>query len=288
MKSNNHIDAHTLAELVSTGLAEDLAYGADVTSRATIATEHRSVGVIRPRQPGVVVGDAVPAEVMRQVATGPFHVEVLVDDGARVEPGQDIIRIEAVTLDLLAGERTMLNLMSHLSGIATHTAQWVDAIAGTQAQVRDSRKTLPGYRLLQKYAVSKGGGVNHRMGLGDAALIKDNHVAATGSVVAALEAVRKQYPDLLCEVEVDTFKQLEQILPLKPEAVLVDNFAPADVRRAVTLRDEVSPDTKIEASGRLSLEVAADYAATGVDYLAVGALTHSAPILDLGLDFIDA
>jgi nicotinate-nucleotide pyrophosphorylase (carboxylating) len=178
----------------------------------------------------------------------------------------------------------MLNLICHLSGIATTTAAWVEAVSDTKAQVRDTRKTLPGMRALQKYAVRIGGGVNHRLGLGDAALIKDNHVAAAGSVVEALRAVREAAPDLPCEVEVDSLEQLDEVLPEKPELILLDNFPAWQTQIAVQRRDSRAPAVLLESSGGLSLETAADYAGTGVDYLAVGALTHSVRVLDIGLD----
>ena len=178
----------------------------------------------------------------------------------------------------------MLNLLCHLSGVATATAAWVDEVSGTKAKIRDTRKTVPGLRALQKYAVRVGGGVNHRMGLGDAALIKDNHVAAAGSVVAALRAVRAAAPGLPCEVEVDSLEQLDEVLAEEPESVLLDNFPLWQTQSAVQRRDSRAPAIRLESSGGLSLETAGDYAGTGVDYLAVGALTHSARILDIGLD----
>lgn len=178
----------------------------------------------------------------------------------------------------------MLNLVCHLSGIATATAAWVDAVRGTKPKIRDTRKTLPGLRALQKYAVRVGGGVNHRLGLGDAALIKDNHVAAAGSVVAALRAVRAAAPDLPCEVEVDSLEQLDDVLTEEPELVLLDNFAIWQTQTAVQRRDARAPAVLLESSGGLTLDTAAAYAGTGVDYLAVGALTHSVRALDIGLD----
>jgi nicotinate-nucleotide pyrophosphorylase (carboxylating) len=194
------------------------------------------------------------------------------------------LTVEAQMLGLLTAERTLLNLVCHLSGIATATAAWVDAVHGTKAKIRDTRKTLPGLRALQKYAVRVGGGVNHRLGLGDAALIKDNHVAAAGSVVAALRAVRAAAPDLPCEVEVDSLEQLDEVLNEGAELVLLDNFPVWQTQIAVQRRDARAPATKLESSGGLSLATAADYAGTGVDYLAVGALTHSVQVLDIGLD----
>jgi len=198
--------------------------------------------------------------------------------------GAALLTVDAPTCGLLTAERTMLNLVCHLSGIATTTAAWVDAVAGTKAAIRDTRKTLPGLRALQKYAVRIGGGVNHRMGLGDAALIKDNHVAAAGSVLAALGAVRDVAPDLPCEVEVDSLEQLEEVLGEDVELVLLDNFEVWRTQIAVQRRDSRAPGVRLESSGGLSLQNAAAYAGTGVDYLAVGALTHSIRALDIGLD----
>jgi nicotinate-nucleotide pyrophosphorylase (carboxylating) len=185
---------------------------------------------------------------------------------------------------LLTAERTALNLLCHLSGVASLTARWVEEVRGTGCAIRDTRKTLPGLRLLEKYAVRCGGGVNHRLGLGDAVLIKDNHVAAAGSVTAAYEAARAAAPDLPCEVEVDDLAGLDEALACKAELVLLDNFSVADCAEAVRRVRAIGGDTKLEASGGLTLDVARAYAETGVDYLAVGGLTHSAPALDLGLD----
>jgi nicotinate-nucleotide pyrophosphorylase (carboxylating) len=205
-------------------------------------------------------------------------------DGDRVESGAAVLRLEAGTQGLLTAERTLLNLVCHLSGIASATRQWIEAVAGTSAVVRDTRKTLPGLRALQKYAVRVGGGQNHRMGLGDAALIKDNHVAAAGSVIAALNAVKTAAPDLPCEVEVDSLEQLDDVLAAQAELVLLDNLPVWQTQIAVQRRDARAPGVKLESSGGLSLENARAYAATGVDYLAVGALTHSVRALDIGLD----
>ncbi len=279
------VDPEDVDRLIAQALDEDLTYGPDITSRATVPAEHRSSARIVSRRPGTIAGLFVVDRVLRQVATSDFRVEEVAPDGTRVGPGDVVAHIEAGTRDLLTAERTLLNLLTHLSGIASATAQWVDAVEGTGARIRDSRKTLPGLRLLQKYAVTVGGGVNHRLGLGDRALIKDNHVIAAGGVLAAFRAVREQFPDKWCEIEVDTLEQLDQLLPEKPDEILLDNFEPWMVQVAVQRRDAVSPDTLLEASGGLTLDVAADYARTGVDFLAVGSLTHSAPALDLGLDF---
>jgi nicotinate-nucleotide pyrophosphorylase (carboxylating) len=205
-------------------------------------------------------------------------------DGDRVGPGDVVLRATGPVRRLLTVERTTLNLLCHLSGVATLTRRWVDAVAGTGAAIRDTRKTSPGLRSLEKYAVRCGGGVNHRMGLWDAALVKDNHVAAAGGVAAAFAAVRQRFPGLPVEVECDTVEQVAEVIEAGADLVLLDNMAPDELRRSVELaRDR---GVRTEASGGLSLEGAREVAATGVDYLAVGALTHSAPVLDLGLDLV--
>ena len=267
------------------GLDEDLRYGPDVTTEATVPADATTVGALVAREPGVAAGVDVALLVLDEVL-GPDGYRVLdrVADGTRLDKGQCLLRVEAPTCGLLTAERTLLNLVCHLSGIATATAAWVDAVEGTGARIRDTRKTLPGLRALQKYAVRVGGGVNHRMGLGDAALIKDNHVAAAGSVVAALRAVRAAAPDLPCEVEVDTLEQLDEVLDEDVQLILLDNFPVWQTQTAVQRRDTRAPGVKLESSGGLALENAAEYAGTGVDYLAVGALTHSVRVLDVGLD----
>jgi nicotinate-nucleotide pyrophosphorylase (carboxylating) len=270
---------------ISRALAEDLRYGPDVTTSATVPDGATTTASLITREPGVIAGVDVALLVLDEVlGAGGYRVLDRVEDGARLQPGAPALTVEARMLGLLTAERTLLNLVCHLSGIATATAGWVDAVHGTNAKIRDTRKTLPGLRILQKYAVRVGGGVNHRLGLGDAALIKDNHVAAAGSVVAALRAVRAAAPDLPCEVEVDSLEQLDEILDEKAELVLLDNFPVWQTQIAVQRRDARAPETKLESSGGLSLETAADYAGTGVDYLAVGALTHSVRVLDIGLD----
>ena len=270
---------------ISRALDEDLRYGPDVTTAATVPDGSRTTASLITRAPGVVAGVDIALLVLDEVlgADG-YRVLNRVDDGARLQPGAALLTVEAQMVGLLTAERTLLNLVCHLSGIATATAAWVDAVAGTNAKIRDTRKTLPGLRALQKYAVRVGGGVNHRLGLGDAALIKDNHVAAAGSVVAALRAVRAAAPDLPCEVEVDSLEQLDEVLAERAELVLLDNFPVWQTQIAVQRRDARAAATKLESSGGLSLETAAEYAGTGVDYLAVGALTHSARVLDIGLD----
>jgi nicotinate-nucleotide pyrophosphorylase (carboxylating) len=267
------------------GLDEDLRFGPDITTLSTVSADAMTTAGMITRENGVAAGIDIALLVLDEVlgADG-YRVIGRAEDGDRLNPGDALLTLEAETRGLLTAERTMLNLVCHLSGIATATADWVAEVDGTKAKIRDTRKTLPGLRALQKYAVRVGGGVNHRMGLGDAALIKDNHVAAAGSVVAALRAVREAAPDLPCEVEVDSLEQLDAILAEDVELVLLDNFAVWETQIAVQRRDTRAPRMKLESSGGLSLQSAAAYAGTGVDYLAVGALTHSVRILDIGLD----
>ncbi|MGB3772414.1 MAG: carboxylating nicotinate-nucleotide diphosphorylase [Rhodococcus sp. (in: high G+C Gram-positive bacteria)] len=278
------VDRDEIVAVVQRALDEDLRYGPDVTTLATVGENARTRASVVSRACGTVAGVDVAMIVLDEVV-GKYDTLHRVADGTRVEPGDAVLTVEAPTRALLTAERTMLNLMCHLSGIATATSAWVDAVSGTQCTVRDSRKTLPGLRALQKYAVRAGGGSNHRMGLGDAALIKDNHVVAAGSVLAALEAVRRAAPDIPCEVEVDTLEQLDEVLAENVDLVLLDNFPLWQTQMAVQRRDRTSPSTRLESSGGLTLDSAAEYAGTGVDFLAVGALTHSVTVLDLGLDF---
>jgi nicotinate-nucleotide pyrophosphorylase (carboxylating) len=272
-------------DIIRRGLEEDLRYGPDITTSATVPAGAVAAASMVPRDPGVIAGIDIALLVLDEVlGAGGYQVLDRVQDGARLQAGSPVLTLRAETRGLLTAERTMLNLICHLSGIATATAAWVDAVDGTKAKIRDTRKTLPGLRALQKYAVRVGGGVNHRMGLGDAALIKDNHVAAAGSVVDALRAVRDAAPGLPCEVEVDSLEQLDEVLVEKPELILLDNFPVWQTQMAVQRRDARAPAVLLESSGGLSLDTAATYAATGVDFLAVGALTHSVRVLDIGLD----
>ncbi|ORX08062.1 carboxylating nicotinate-nucleotide diphosphorylase [Mycolicibacillus trivialis] len=271
--------------VIGRALDEDLRYGPDITTLATVEEGAMATASLVTRAPGVIAGVDLALVVLHEVL-GPegFRIVDRIEDGARVDAGAPLLTVEALTLGLLTAERTLLNLVCHLSGVATATAAWVDAVSGTKARIRDTRKTLPGLRALQKYAVRVGGGVNHRMGLGDAALIKDNHVAAAGSVVAALRAVRETAPTVPCEVEVDSLEQLDEVLAEEVELVLLDNFPVWQTQVAVQRRDTRAPGVLLESSGGLELDTAAEYAATGVDYLAVGALTHSVRVLDIGLD----
>jgi nicotinate-nucleotide pyrophosphorylase (carboxylating) len=275
-------DPGDLLRVVRTALAEDLRYGPDATTAATVPADAVAIGAFTPRAGGVLAGVVAVRVVLAEVLGD--DVEVLDErpDGSRVRAGEPALVVRAPVRGLLTAERTALNLLCHLSGVATATASWVDAVAGTGARIRDTRKTLPGLRLLEKYAVRCGGGVNHRLGLGDAVLIKDNHVAAAGSVGAALERARAAAPDLPCEVEVDSLDQLDDVLALGAELVLLDNFTVAQTAEAVRRRG--SAPTLLESSGGLALANARAYAGTGVDFLAVGALTHSVTALDVGLD----
>lgn len=273
------------AALVAIALDEDLRYGPDATTEATVPADATAVGAFTARSPGVLAGIPVALAVLDAVlGVEGYAVLASRQDGDRIGPGEVALAVRGPVRGLLTAERTALNLLCHLCGVATATAQWVDAVAGTGAGIRDTRKTLPGLRLLEKYAVRCGGGVNHRLGLGDALLVKDNHVAAAGSVGAALVAARAHAPDLPCEVEVDTLDQLDEVLALGAELVLLDNFSVADTAEAVRRRGSLP--TGLESSGGLRLENARAYAETGVDYLAVGALTHSVTALDLGLDLV--
>jgi nicotinate-nucleotide pyrophosphorylase (carboxylating) len=273
-----------VASVIDLALTEDLRDGPDVTTTSTVPIDQMSRSAITPRQPGVLAGGPVALAVFDMVIGSAGSCRQLVPDGATLVPGEPALTLTGPTQGILIGERTALNLLTHLSGIATVTRSWVDAVAGTGTQIRDTRKTLPGLRALEKYAVRCGGGVNHRMSLGDAALIKDNHVAAAGSVRAAIKAVRSRNASILLEVEVDTLDQFDEAVAAGAELVLLDNFSTADTAEAVRRVRAASARVLLEASGGLTLERAAEVAATGVDFLAVGALTHSAPALDLGLD----
>jgi nicotinate-nucleotide pyrophosphorylase (carboxylating) len=243
---------------------------------------------ITPRVAGVLAGAPVALAVFDAVQGAGYEVLGCAEDGGELAPGRPALILRGPVRGLLTAERTALNFLCHLSGIATATARWVAAVAGTGAVLRDSRKTLPGLRELEKYAVRCGGGQNHRMGLGDSVLIKDNHVQAAGSVAAAMAAVRARAAGLHCEVEVDDLAQLAEALRAGAAEVLLDNFTVAQCAEAVRMVREAGTATRLEASGGLTLPTARAYAETGVDYLAVGALTHSSPFLDLGMDLATA
>ncbi|WP_327402222.1 carboxylating nicotinate-nucleotide diphosphorylase [Streptomyces sp. NBC_01288] len=279
------LDPLEVEDIANVAIQEDLAGGVDVTTIATIPEEAVATADFTAREAGVVAGLRVAEAVVSVVCTDEFEVERHVEDGDRVEAGQKLLSVTTRTRDLLTAERSALNILCRLSGIATATRAWADALEGTKAKVRDTRKTTPGLRSLEKYAVRSGGGVNHRMSLSDAALVKDNHVVAAGGVAQAFKAVREAFPDVPIEVEVDTLHQLRDVLDAGADLILLDNFTPGECAEAVGI---VDGRAALEASGRLTLDNAKAYADTGVDYLAVGALTHSAPILDIGLDLREA
>lgn len=279
------LDVDEVTSLIALAIAEDLDGGVDVTTVSTVPMDHRSTMHLTARKPGVVSGAIVAAAVFDLVSQHNADIDIEIPDGVEVEAGQVIVRATGSTLALLTAERTALNFLCHLSGIATATRQWVQLLEGTDTKVRDTRKTTPGMRKMEKYAVSCGGGVNHRMSLSDGALIKDNHIVAAGGVVAAFDAVRRKFPEIPVEVEVDSLEQLHEVVAAGADLVLLDNFTVEQVRAAVEWN---AGRAKLEASGGITLETARAYAQTGVDYIAVGALTHSAPILDIGADLFDA
>jgi nicotinate-nucleotide pyrophosphorylase (carboxylating) len=277
------LDPAEVERIVQTALDEDLRYGPDVTTTATAPAGATAAGSVVARRPGVVAGLPVARAVLELAGLSPEMAVAGRADGDRVGPGTEVLRIQAPLRQLLTAERTLLNFLTHLSGVATATRAWADALDGTRCVVRDTRKTLPGLRALEKYAVRCGSGQNHRMGLGDAALIKDNHVVAAGSITKAIEAVRAAAPGLPLEVECDTLDQVQEALDAGAQLILLDNMDLPELRAAVAMAAGY-PGVKLEASGGLRLADARAVAETGVDYVAVGGLTHSAPALDLGLD----
>lgn len=273
--SPNHV-----FQQVKDAISEDLVGGEDLTSMATITPSQVSTGEFVTRTAGVISGLHVAAAVLEYC--GVNHYEVLVDEGAKVSAGKVLISIQGNTQKILLAERTALNFLSHLSGISTLTSKWVAELNGTNCEIRDTRKTTPGLRSLEKFATRMGGAVNHRLALSESALIKDNHIAAAGGITAAFNAIKKMYPGKFIEIEVDSLEQLKEALGLKPELILLDNMSVEMCQEAVAI---ASSKVKLEASGGLTIENAKAYANTGVNYLAVGSLTHSSPALDIGLDF---
>lgn len=280
------LDPAAVVAFVRAAIDEDLNGGEDVTSVATIDPAATSVADFVVRGNGVIAGVPVLRATVESML-GTATIETYVHDGDRVERGTIVATVRAATIELLTVERTALNLLCRLSGVATHTRNWVDALNGTNTRVRDTRKTTPGMRDLEKYAVRCGGGVNHRRGLSDAVLIKDNHVLAAGGVGAALDAVHRRFADraLVVQTEIDRLDQLDEALDHGANQILLDNMSVADMRVAVERVRSRHSNVLLEASGGLTLSNAADIAATGVDFIAVGALTHSSPILDIALDF---
>ena len=279
------LDPGDTERTVRGALDEDFRYGPDLTSAATAAPGVSAAVVAVARQPGVLAGLPVALAVLDAAGIPPADAETLLSDGSRIDSGTEVLRITGPLREMLGAERTLLNFLTHLSGVATATLAWVDAVAGTGCTVRDTRKTTPGLRQLEKYAVRCGGGVNHRMGLGDAALVKDNHVAVAGGVVQAIRATRAVAPHLPLEVECDTLGQVREALAEGTGLLLLDNMSVTDLHAAVRLARRY-PQVRLEASGGLNLDTARAVAETGVDYVAVGALTHSSAALDIGLDMV--
>ncbi|GDX22555.1 nicotinate-nucleotide diphosphorylase [Actinomycetes bacterium] len=271
----------SIGNLIKLAIAEDLAGGSDVTSNATVSPEQISTAEFRNRQPGVISGLLVAVAVLEYCGINDY--ELLISEGDFALANSALIRVKGNTRAILLAERTALNFLGRLSGISTLTKVWVREVSEFKTKIRDTRKTTPGYRELEKFAVRMGGGSNHRMSLSDAALIKDNHVQAAGGTASAFNEVLTKNPNLPIEIEVDTIAQLNEILNLNVDLALLDNMSPDQCRAAVAL---VAGKFKLEASGGITLENAKSYAAAGVDYLAIGALTHSATNLDIGLDFL--
>ena len=276
------LDPRAVYDDVVGALDEDLPGGAeDVTSAATIPADQKRSAVLAAREPGVVAGLGIAALVFHCVLGDDVEVTDRLPDGTTVAAGDVVMRVAGPARGLLTAERTALNFASHLSGVATATSRWVQALEGTRARVLDTRKTLPNYRALQKYAVRCGGGVNHRFSLADMAMVKDNHVVAAGGVVAAFDAVRRAHPDIPVEVEVTDLEQLRELLDAGCERILLDNMTDEQMAEAVRITDGRAT---LEASGGLTLERARAVAATGVDFISVGALTHSVVVFDIGMD----
>jgi nicotinate-nucleotide pyrophosphorylase (carboxylating) len=273
------LDSKSLENLIRVAIIEDLAGASDVTSVSTIPEQQSAVAEFWSRKPGVIAGIPVICAVLE--ICGITDYEIKKSDGEVVSANSLLLIARGNTRALLLAERSALNFIGRLSGIATLTKSWVDEVADTKVAIRDTRKTTPGLRELEKYAVRMGGGMNHRFSLSDAALIKDNHVLAAGGVAKAFQLVKEKFPNLPLEVEVDSLQQLREVVEAGADLVLLDNMSIEECRAAVEI---VSGRAKLEASGGLILSNAHAYAKTGVDYLAVGALTHSAPVLDIGLD----
>jgi nicotinate-nucleotide pyrophosphorylase (carboxylating) len=282
--------ANAATTLTRMSLTEDLRDVGDLTCLSTISAALMATVQIVSRESGVVSGLPLIPIVFRELDSN-VQAVIPVQDGDRIHRGTIVASLTGPVRTLLTGERTILNFMTHLSGIASRTALFVDAISGTRASILDTRKTLPGYRALQKYAVRCGGGVNHRMGLYDGVLIKDNHLAARGdSACASAVADARRFMiasgrNSSIEIEVDTLEQLLDALKEKPEIVLLDNMSPDLLREAVSLRDQYGPTTLLEASGGITLQTVRSVAETGVERISIGGLTHSSPALDLGFDW---
>lgn len=275
------ISPNEISKLIASALVEDLGGGVDITSTSTIEENTNSVANFVARKNGVVAGLYVAAAVLESCNLK--EIKVLANEGAQVKAGQVVIEVRGNTRSILLAERTALNFLTHLSGIATQTKVWVDSISGTSAKIRDTRKTNPGLRTLEKFAVRMGGGINHRMSLSDEGLIKDNHIAAAGDIKLAAQNFKKNFPGKKLEIEIDDLSQLADAIASEADLIMLDNFSLEDCQAAV---QQINGAKKIEVSGGITLENVREFAQTGIDYIAIGAITHSAPALDFGLDFV--
>lgn len=275
------ISPNEISKLIASALVEDLGGGVDITSTTTIKESANSVANFVARKNGVVAGLYVAAAVLESCNLK--EIKVLANEGAQVKAGQVVIEVRGNTRSILLAERTALNFLTHLSGIATQTKVWVDSISGTMAKIRDTRKTNPGLRTLEKFAVRMGGGTNHRMSLSDEGLIKDNHIAAAGDIKLAAQNFKKNFPGKKLEIEIDDLSQLADVIASEADLIMLDNFSLEDCQAAV---QQINGAKKIEVSGGITLENVREFAQTGIDYIAIGAITHSAPALDFGLDFV--
>ena len=275
------ISPNEISKLIASALVEDLGGGVDITSTTTIKESANSVANFVARKNGVVAGLYVAAAVLESCNLK--EIKVLANECAQVKAGQVVIEVRGNTRSILLAERTALNFLTHLSGIATQTKVWVDSISGTSAKIRDTRKTNPGLRTLEKFAGRMGGGTNHRMSLSDEGLIKDNHIAAAGDIKLAAQNFKKNFPGKKLEIEIDDLSQLADVIASEADLIMLDNFSLEDCQAAV---QQINGAKKIEVSGGITLENVREFAQTGIDYIAIGAITHSAPALDFGLDFV--
>lgn len=290
MPSFSERDRAAAQTLIRLGLLEDLGDAGDLTTQAMVPGDQPGGVAIVARGTGVVAGLPIAQMVFAEIDPD-VQFDALIDDGGKVSHGSVVAIVRGSAKSLLTGERTALNFLTHLSGIATLTARFVAKVEGTKAQILDTRKTHPGYRLLEKYAVRCGGGVNHRIGLYDGVMIKDNHIAAwtnetnRGDLALAIREARELHPQVPIEIEVDTLEQLEKALPGEPDFVLLDNMPATQLEKAVQLRNRIAPNVLLEASGGINLDTVSIAAQIGVDRISIGALTHSAVALDLGFDW---
>ena len=281
-------ESDACARLVEWAIREDLGPAGDITSRTLLPADLRGRAQFVQRSAGVTAGLPAAAATLEKI-DGSLHFETSVTDGSSAPPGQVLATVSGSLRSILTAERVALNFLQRLSGIATLTRKYVDAVAGLPVIILDTRKTTPGWRLLEKYAVRQGGGRNHRMGLYDGVLIKDNHLAALkDDLVLAVQRARHELRGVCIECEVDDLEQLKRLLPVRPDIILLDNMTNDQLRAAVVMRNQLGPGIRLEASGGVNLNTVRGIAETGVDCISVGALTHSAIAQDIGLDFVPA